>query len=527
MVTVNGRPHLYPSQCHTKPLETGHDYTLCLFYSRPSEGNVGVYSSTQSLVINSSGRTVYSNPGSPKSSVNLATTLRGNNTSTSYCDSQLPLPVHTDSTVVIPDDNHSAYCNAFSNSNAHLVMPQMGGAYHLPNEACNSHRERAGASASGSKMLMSPHSFPVDPLQGGSSVYFQENPNSDPLSADFSAPTASSAEPIDLSLLVDSTPAGVLPPREGKASSSMVVGVGAAKDDSLSPVSFLPSNQANVFESEMDTMIRELVTASVNGNPSLDMGIQDFDLLKTFDSNGLDPALVSECLSTPTSGDLISEFGGMSIQPIQAQSQQQQQQGAVTTPTTATPTKPSPGGWEAVQEQQSAIADDFDIIKMMNVQLKPSAPANLGLKASATHMVPVGHIPSPMHSENSISPSTPYTPNPQPITPVEASAPSPSTPHTPKTPSCPSQNGPFQLRSYVEEEKRVCEIGLRGDLPPSQHQFALRALLYSMDIHQKMVECLSKPCDLKVAIDARAELCGAKFDQASSSLQFSMPQECE
>ena len=98
-------------------------------------------------------------------------------------------------------------------------------------------------------------------------------------------------------------------------------------------------------------------------------------------------------------------------------------------------------------------------------------------------------------------------------------------PDTPKTPSCPSQNGPFQLRSYVEEEKRVCEIGLRGDLSPSQCQFALQVLLYFLDIHQKLAECLSKPCDLKVAIDARAELCGAKFNQ--STLQCTIPRKCK
>ena len=135
-----------------------------------------------------------------------------------------------------------------------------------------------------------------------------------------------------------------------------------------------------------------------------------------------------------------------------------------------------------------------------------------------------------------IQPVQPYnqlfpSPNSSPIAPSMASTSSPA-PLTPMSLSCPSpsQNGQFELRSYVEGEKRVWEIGVHGDLPPSQHLMAVRVLHFSLDVYFKLVECLCKPCDLKVAVNARAELCElleAKFNQTSARLQFSIPDKCE
>lgn len=502
---------------------------------------MGVYTSSQnsnSLVIGAFGQLVYSNPGSPKSPVLMMDTLKVHQRpNTSYCDSQLPLPVNSDAgdTVVIADDNHTAYRNAFANSNnpVSLVMSQMGEAcdVDVPNEMCNSrntNREKLHA------ILMNQRSFPIDPLQGAD-VYFRGNPI---IGTDYSA--GSHADSIDISALVDPSSVGVatlgqcVPPSEGGVS-SMVTGVcgggGGAGDGGGGLQDLTQFNQTNVFEDDFDTILRELTGLP---NAPADVGMPDLDLLKFIDSGAVsDASVLNECLSTPVNADFINGFNGISIQPIQAQNHSQN---APVTPTTQ-PFQSSIYGGVSVQEQQSSIGDNLDIIKMMNVQLKPSPPASLGLKMKSNHMVPMGLIPSPLHTENTIplspaklaTPYTPYTPNPPtPIASVEASVPSPAplTPQTPNTP-CSSQKGPFDLNTRIEEDERVCEISVRSDLQPEQCQMALQMLCFSLDAHQKITECLQNPCDLKVAMDARAELCGLKCDQKSATLQFSMPKDCK
>ena len=425
--------------------------------------------------------------------------------------------MNTDPTLVIADGNHSAYYHALSNSNAHVVMSQMGGVGgpgndDLPNETCNS--RNANKEKLAARMLLSPQSFPVDPLQGGNNVYFQNAGQSQPSS-------------VDLSQLADSgsmgMPGGMCSPPEEGGISSMVTGVGGG-GGGIQPPSFQYS-QANVFESDMETLLRDVVVTSSKPAYESSSVIPDLELLKAFDS-GLDPALLSECLSTPISTDFMGCLDGTSIQPVQAL------ESPLLAPIPARQVASTPtshtvqGNWMmSAPEQQSNIEDELEIVKMLNVQLKPSAPpANLGLKESV--MVPNGHIQSPMRMEGIVppSPTTPYSP----MVPVEASAPSPSppTPQTPKTP-CASQKGPFNLKTYVEDEQRICEISVRDDLPAFQHQIATQAMSFSLETHLKLSQCVKQPCDLKVAIDAKAELCGAKFDQASGKLQFTMPKDCK
>lgn len=460
---------------------------------------MGVYtSSASSLVLGGTGRTVLSNPGSPKSTV--ADTLKMNQ-HTSWSDQQLPLPVYTDATMVIGEGNHSAYIAACNNSNMSLVMSQMAGSYgqeseDLPNEVCNS--RNSNMERLHSKMLMNQHSIPIDPLQGND-VYFQEPAST---GTDYST-----GDDVDISVLLDSHSMYSVPPDKNR-SSSMVTGLGGEgeiQNPGQTPFQYSPP--ANVFEDPFDTMMRDLVTN--------DVGVPDLDLLKLFDAGATaELGGHTECLSTPVSSDFINGFDGMSIRPVQVG----QHSGSMTS--------------ESIQEQ-SATGDNLDIIKMMNVQLKPRAPASLGLKES-NHMVAKEHIPSPAHAEHLVPPSpepmaTLYSPI-TPGAPIQASvppSPGPATPKTPKTPACSSQRGPFQLTTYVEEEERICEISVRPDLAPMQREFATQALLFSLESHVKVSECLKHGCDLKVAIDAMAELSSSKFDLKTTTLQFSMPKECK
>ena len=467
-----------------------------------------VYTSSNSLVISGTGRMVYSNPGSPKSMMDTRRLTQHNNTS--YCEDQLPLARSTDTTVVIGDDNHTAYRNAMTNSNMFPVMTQEGG--DLPNEMCNSHNSNLAKLRAKIN-----HSAPIDPLQGGD-VYFRESPNT---GTNYSADAHSDV--IDVSVLADSNSIdmglGQCLPSEGGIS-SMVTGVGGGggRDiESLTqigqPPQQLPYN--TVFEDDISTLLRDFL---VNDETGSSLSIPDPEFLKFIDNGMMAEASgLTECLSTPVSDSFINGFGEISIQqPVQAQDVK-----------SAYPMPVMMG--ESIQEQTDT-GDHLDMIKMMNVQIKaPTAPASLGLKQS--HMVPTGHIPSPMHSENNVipqSPATPFTPHPPPtpIASIEASAPSPA-PQTPQTPRSSAQKGPFELKSYVEEDERVCELSVRADLSAEQCQIATQAMFFSVESNMKISDSAKAVCDLKVAIDARAELASSKFDFSNGILQFTIPKDCK
>lgn len=473
---------------------------------------MGVYTSSSSLVLGGTGRTIWSNPGSPKS--NMADTLKLNQRTTSYCDNQLPLPVHTDATVVIGEGNRS-YITAFNNSNLSLVMSSQTAGSHdgdsedLPNEVCNS--RNSNMEKLRTKMLMNDNSFPINPLQG-SDVYFRE-PSS--VETDYSAGAHSDVD-VDISVLLDSRSMDIGHNVQGGIS-SMVTGLGG--DDGIANPGQAPFqyNQANVYEDPFDTMMRDLVASELSLGSTADVGFPDPELLRFIDSNGaLAEHSLAECLSTPVNPDFINGFGGMSIQPVQAG----QLCGVGMT-------------GESIQEQ-SVTGANLDIIKMMNVQLKPTPPASLGLKES-NHMVPMGYIPSPAPGpaehfpQSPRSTATPYIPA-TPGAPIQASVPpspgGPLTPQTPKIP-CSTQRGPFELKTYEEGDERVVEINVRSGLLLPQRQMAMQALFFSLGEHVKIKECLEKQCDLKVAIDARAELSGSKFDLDTATLQFTMPKECK
>ena len=430
--------------------------------------------------------------------------------SPSYSDAQLPLAINTDATLVIPDENHSAYCNAFTNSNVAmtLVMSPEGessGIFDddLPNEACNtrnSNLERLHAKMS--------NQFPVNPL-AGSDIYFQHYNESPGM--DFSS--GAQYDSVDMA-------SGQC--NEGGAS-SMVTGIcatgggGGVGEQYFHPIDMFPlqNNQKTVFEDDnfLEDQLRLLDTELLY---SMDPGYSpEMDFLKTFDATS------DNFLSSPVDADFFNTFCGISTQPVQAQ------------PQIGTASQIQNG--ESIQEQ-SETEYNLDMIKMMKVPIKkPSAPSNLGLQGS-NHMVPVAPIPSPF-SGNTVSPSsslpsTPYVTQPcAPVTPIQAVPPSPAPPNTPHTPAtpCSSQNGPFEVKSYIDRKcgHRVCEVGVHEDLQPDDHRMAIQANYFSWETCLKYIECLGRPYDLKVAIDARAELCRPNIDHETARLQFTMPQDCE
>jgi hypothetical protein len=381
-----------------------------------------------------------------------------------------------------------------------LVMSsQMAGSHDaedLPNEVCASHNSNRDA-----KMLMNQHSIPIDPLQG-SDVYFREPAS---IGTDYSAGAHSDAD-LDISVLLDSNSIdmghGVA--HAESSSGSMVTGLGG--DAGITNLDQAPFqfNPGNVYEDGFDTMMRDLVTSDFTSlGSTADVGFPDPEFLKFIDSGAQS---LAESLSTPMNSDLINGFDGMSIQPIQAGS--------------------TDFVGESIQEQ-STTGDNLDIIKMMNVQLKPSAPASLTL--GSNHMVPKGYIPSPAAEHVPCSPAPPYTPA-TPGVPIQASVPKPlvgpGTPQTPKTPCC-VQKGPFELKTYEDGEERIVQISVRSGLSFQQRQLAMQALLFSQEEHLKIKECVGGQCDLKVAVDAKAELVGSKMDVGTAALQFTMPKECK
>ena len=480
-----------------------------------------MYTNSQnSLVLSGTGRPIYSSPGSPITTVSDA--LRVEKRNTSYCDAQLPLPISADGTLVIPDGSHSAYSTAFSNSNVPmtLVMSQEAGPHgdDLPNQACNTHnanKERLNA-----KMLLNQHSFPADPLDG-SSTYFRDCPSE-----------GLSAESVSNDIIL-----GQYCTTNGDVASSMVTGVGFAgegggtiTDENLQK-SLL--NQGMVYEDfgeDIESLLRKLDCEEPQGG--VDSILPDMSLLKFIDmsysGSGSDASLPNPYAQTPVDADFINGFSDVSIQPVQVQTQNQ------------VPVQTPVQNVESVQEQ-SAIEDDLDMIKLMKPQPKPKVPASLGLQGP-NHLVPTAPIPSPLKLDTNVppspSPTTPYTPHPptpygtQPYTPnapIQVSAPSPAPPSTPQTPATPrsSQRGPFNLNTYINNDERVLEVGAREDLALNERCMALQALLFSEQLARSFEKCLTVPCDLKVAIDARANLCGFNCDQDAGKLLFAMPRECK
>ena len=314
--------------------------------------------------------------------------------------------------------------------------------------------------ANAPRMLLSQqHSGSV---QGDSCVYFQ-------------SAGQSQSSSVDLSQLADSSSMGMSegmrsPPEEGEVS-SMVAMVGGGQSD---------------MECDMENMIHEDVTST---NPSFEISL----VLPDLDSE-------LDLVSIPLGSNLM---GGTSIQLIQPENQLGSPLPALipASRVASTPTSHTMQGMSA-PEQQSNIEDELEIVKMLNVQLKP--PANLSLKESV--VVTEGHIQSPM-MEGFMLPSP--TTACYPMVPVETSAPSPflSATQTPMTP-CASQN----LRSCIEDEQFICEISVWDDLPPFQHQNPTQAMDFSLETHLKLSQC----CDLQVTTDAKA----VEFDQAFCELPY-------
>ena len=522
-----------------------------------------------SLVVSGTGRT-YSSPGSPQSALFTATTTTSSTFNQTYQEDQLPLAINGDATLVIPEGN-MAYANAFGKSNNPIsfVGSQDGQLYgdDHQNEACstrNSNIEKLH-----NRMLLNQHSFPVNPLDADD-IYFQDYSSS----SQGNYLSAEAHSDVNLTLAQYSS-AGV---------SSMVTGVGggggggegngmeASSDGFYLDNLGFPNTTfgENVYDDDVSGIIRDF---AIGDNSELMAG-ETLEMMKFFGTDMYsDPSSFRppEPLSTPVDSAFINGFDGFNIQyPVQAAETQNHSLHQTEEPLSSESlvealsnnssdflvvedmplekvdsiSSRNQFGGESVQEQ-STIEDDLAMIRMMKVPTQPPvAPASLGLKGH-NHMVPTTRIPSPQSTAGSIvppspvhssqvpssTPSTPYSQACASVTPVQVTtatppSPSPATPKTPATP-CTSQKGPFELSSYTESGKRICELGIREDLAPDQYNRAGQAVLYSLDSCQKFERCLQKPCDLKVAIDARAELCSFNLDQRLGKLQFTMPQECK
>ncbi len=169
---------------------------------------------------------------------------------------------------------------------------------------------------------------------------------------------------------------------------------------------------------------------------------------------------------------------------------------------------------EESKPKPSSIDENLSLIKMMKVKRKTGA----GLVAP-DYAVP----PSQLAPKQ--SPQTPY--------PVQVSSPasldhivSPRTPNTPITPST-STKGPFSIRSYGEKDKRCFELGTRKDLSSSDRMMGVKALFYCFEMTTKFRECMSNPCDLKVANNITAKLCDFDLDSMTHKLVSKVPRDCK
>ena len=201
-----------------------------------------------------------------------------------------------------------------------------------------------------------------------------------------------------------------------------------------------------------------------------------------------------------------------------------------------------------VEESPSDIKDSFDLIHLMKPSTQHSRPQGQmigitpetssiprsqipGLTQSTSYPAP---IPSPAPTNMPPSPCPPLTPL-APLTPVApltpmtpaTPAPTPSPLPTPSTPQ-PQPQGFFLLKTFVEEDKRVCELGITPNIPPDKLNTAYRAMLYINDFYMSVLNCSETGMDLKVANDVNAKMCSMQMECSSTlKVSFSMPKDCE
>ena len=70
-------------------------------------------------------------------------------------------------------------------------------------------------------------------------------------------------------------------------------------------------------------------------------------------------------------------------------------------------------------------------------------------------------------------------------------------------------------------------MSIQSNLPLDRKLIAMQAAMFSWEMNCKFDRCLKCPCDLKVAVDARAELCVLNYNQETVQLLFFMPKDCK
>ncbi len=171
---------------------------------------------------------------------------------------------------------------------------------------------------------------------------------------------------------------------------------------------------------------------------------------------------------------------------------------------------------EESKQKPGSIDEDLSLIKMMNRKVKPKTGAGL--------VVPNNSVPASQLFPK-LSPQTPF--------PVQVSSPaavdkatSPRTPQTPITPST-STKGPFSIRCFGDKGLRCFELGIREDLSRSDQMMGLKAVFYCFEMATKFRECMSNPCDLKVANNISAKLCDFDLDSVGNKLVSKVPRDCK
>lgn len=192
-------------------------------------------------------------------------------------------------------------------------------------------------------------------------------------------------------------------------------------------------------------------------------------------------------------------------------------------------------------EESSDIKDSFDLIHMMKPSTQRTHPQGkvIGITPQASSIprsqipglnLPTSYpssLPSPAPSNASSymvpipSPLPPRTP----VTPVTPANPPPPSPLL--TPSTPQPRGFFFPKSFIEGDKRVCELSISPDIRPERRNTAFRAVFYMENFYTEVFQCSEMDMDLKVANDVRAKMCDMEFEAQSFKISLSMPKDCK
>lgn len=100
---------------------------------------------------------------------------------------------------------------------------------------------------------------------------------------------------------------------------------------------------------------------------------------------------------------------------------------------------------------------------------------------------------------------------------VSSPTPSPLT-RTPATSDLRSRKGPFEIER--NEEGNECIIRIRNDIPDNVKKVAFNMNWYSSDLCLKFKDCMRKSC-------VRAEMCQCNFDRTTGRFTLSIPNDCK